>query len=229
MATWRVECCDCLDFLRTLPAGSVDAVVTDPPYNAVNRPIGKMRSCRSMDKGSADSASVDIEALAEQFVRVCRGSFYVWCSTEQAGEWRRAFQTRRLTTRQCAWIRTNPSPLNCEKFWLSGMELCIFARKPNAVFHRFFEVPVWHGSAERVDGFPCPKPVWLIKELVDASTDFGATVLDPFAGSGTTGVACIQTGRNFVGCEIDAGYAEIARRRCREAEESVALFAGVQV
>lgn len=55
----------------------------------------------------------------------------------------------------------------------------------------------------------------------------GATVFDPFCGSGTTGVACIQTGRNFIGCEIDPGYAEIARRRCREAEESIGLMAPV--
>lgn len=217
MSKWEVITGDCLEVLRTLPDASVDAVVTDPPYNAVNRPIGKMRSRRSMDKGGADSAPVDIEALASEFVRLCRGSLYVWCSTEQAGAWRRAFQARRLTTRQCAWIRTNPSPLNCDKMWLSGMELCIFARKPNAVFHRFFEVPVWHGSAERVKGFPCPKPVWLMRELIDASTDYGDTVLDPFCGSGTTGVACVQTGRNFIGIEIDPGYADIARRRIAEA------------
>jgi DNA modification methylase len=53
--------------------------------------------------------------------------------------------------------------------------------------------------------------------MVEASCLDNATVLDPFCGSGTTGVACMQTGRNFIGIEIDAGYCEIARRRIVEA------------
>ena len=74
---------------------------------------------------------------------------------------------------------------------------------------------------------PAEKPLALLKSLVTKSVPEGGMVLDGFAGSGATGVACIQTGRNFIGCEIDAGYAEIARRRCREAEEAISLTAGV--
>jgi site-specific DNA-methyltransferase (adenine-specific) len=223
--TWTINNQDCLDFLRTLPDGSVDAVVTDIPYNVVNRPIGKMHSYKSLDKGTADSSPVDIPALVEQVARLSY-SAYVWCSTEQVSELRACFVKQRMTTRQAVWIKTNAPPLNAERLWLSGMELCVFARKVNATFNRFCEIPAWRGPAEKVDGFPCPKPVWLMREAIDASTPIGGTVLDPFAGSGTTGVACIQTGRNFIGCELDAGYAEIARRRCREAEESVARVAG---
>jgi len=65
--------------LRELGESSVDAVITDPPYNAINRASGGLRS---FDKGVADSAPVDIESFAEEFVRVSRGSVYVWCSDE---------------------------------------------------------------------------------------------------------------------------------------------------
>ncbi|MCK9597905.1 MAG: site-specific DNA-methyltransferase, partial [Sphaerochaeta sp.] len=65
---------------------------------------------------------------------------------------------------------------------------------------------------------PCPKPLKFTKWLVIKGTKEGDTVLDPFMGSGTTGVACVQTGRNFIGCEIDPAYFAIAEKRIREAQ-----------
>ena len=57
-----------------------------------------------------------------------------------------------------------------------------------------------------------------MRQIVEDMTKPGDTILDPFMGSGTTGVACVQTGRNFIGIEIDAGYCEIARKRIEEAQ-----------
>lgn len=71
---------------------------------------------------------------------------------------------------------------------------------------------------------PASFPVSLAKFCVLGWSQQNGTILDPFAGSGTTGVACIKTGRNFIGCELDAGYCEIARKRCKEAEESIGVF-----
>ena len=65
---------------------------------------------------------------------------------------------------------------------------------------------------------PTQKPLSLIKKLVCEFTNEGDTILDPFMGSGTTGVACVQTGRNFIGIEIDPTYFAIAERRIKEAE-----------
>jgi len=211
---WEVINGDCLEVLRGMPDASVDAVVTDPPYNEVNRATGGLRT---IDKAGADSLPINIPTLAAEFSRVCRGSIYVWCGIEQVSAWRSAFVHARMTTRQCVWEKTNPSPMNAQSMWLSSLELCVFARKPKAVFNRFYESPVWRGASERIDGHPTPKPVWLMQNIVDASTEFGATVLDPFCGSGTTGVACVQTGRKFIGIELDPGYCDIARRRIADA------------
>ena len=65
---------------------------------------------------------------------------------------------------------------------------------------------------------PTEKPVSLIRKIVEYSTDEGATILDPFMGSGTTGVACVQTNRNFIGIEIEPKYYDIAERRIKEAQ-----------
>jgi site-specific DNA-methyltransferase (adenine-specific) len=201
----------CGDSLEILPhLGKVDAVVTDPPYNEVNRDTGGLRS---IDKGAADSAHVDIPRLVSEICRVCSGSVYVWCGTEQVSEFRREFVNAKMTTRQGVWEKTNPSPMNAQRLWLSSVELCVFARKPNAVFNRFYESPVWRGPSTREADHPTPKPTWLIQNQIDASTEFGATVLDPFMGSGTTGVACLKTGRKFIGIELYPAYCEIAKQR----------------
>ena len=65
----------------------------------------------------------------------------------------------------------------------------------------------------------------MMKSLTVQFTHEGDTILDPFMGSGTTGVACAQTGRNFIGIEIDPGYFAIAEKRIHDAEQQPLLFA----
>jgi site-specific DNA-methyltransferase (adenine-specific) len=214
MSTFTLHLGDCLEYMKTMPAGSVDAVVTDPPYNAINRESGGLRS---FDKGTADSASIELPIIADQFIRIVRGSIYVWCSDEQYTEWTMLFKNAGLTTRICAWSKSNPSPMNGQYLWLSALELCVFSRKEHAPFYKHCARPIWDGPTERIDGHPTPKPLWLMKEQICASVPVGGIVFDPFMGSGTTGVACMQTGRNFIGCEIDPGYFEIAKRRIENA------------
>ena len=82
----------------------------------------------------------------------------------------------------------------------------------------------WHAIANSYpEGFehPTPKPLCLMRWLIEEITEPGWTILDPFCGSGTTGVACVQTGRKFIGIEIDPVYADIARRRISEAANTL--------
>lgn len=208
---------DCLEMMRLLHDNSVDAVVTDPPYNAVNRASAGLRT---FDKGVADSAPVDIDLLAKEFVRLASGSIYVWCSDEQYTGWVLAFRQAGLTTRKCVWWKTNPSPMNGTRLWLSAVELCVFARKPGAYFNGHCLHPVWRGPSERVPGHPTPKPVWLMREAVRASTPPQGTVLDPFMGSGTTGKAAVLEGFQFIGIEREAEYFEIAKARIEHAQST---------
>lgn len=223
--TFRVEHGDALEVLRAMQDNSVTATITDPPYNAINRSAG----LRRYDKGLADSAPIDIDALAEQFVRVTSGSIYVFCSDEQYTDWTLAFKSRGLSTRKCAWTKSNPSPVLGERMWLSAIELCVFARKSKATFNEFCAAPVWHGPSEtrEVPWHPTPKPEWLIRRLVRASTNPGDTVLDPFSGSGTTGVACGLERRSYVGVEMQEVYVEKSRRRIQDAYAQHDLFLGV--
>ena len=84
-------------------------------------------------------------------------------------------------------------------------------------------VSATHWNSEDVD-HPCPKPVPWMEWMVRRGSLDGWTILDPFMGSGTTGVAAVKLGRKFIGIEIEPKYCEIAKRRIIEAEDSYALF-----
>ena len=214
---------DTWEILPTLAAKSFDMSLTDPPYNEVNR-RNVVNGMRSFDKGTADSAVVDLVRLAEELDRVTRGAIYVWCGYEQVSALVAAFNSHGRTTRVGVWQKTNPSPMHGDKFWTSGVELCVFAHGPKAFFDRFCKPPVWQGPTERESRHPTPKPVWLMQELVQASCAPGGTVFDPFCGSGSTLLAAKNNGRRSVGIELDETYCQVATARV---SQDVLDFGGV--
>lgn len=202
---------DCLQILPTLEAGSVDCVITDPPYNAINRE-GDARF-REFDKGGADSEPIDIAVLAKEFSRLVTSSVVVFCGHEQLSEWVNQFKALGMNHRIGVWHKTNPSPVAGEFMYLSALELCVIARKNGAYFNGHCLHPVWTGASERVFRFPCPKPIWLMEAIIKVVVPPNGTVLDPYLGSGTTGVAAVKLGRTFMGIELKKAYYRLASNR----------------
>lgn len=209
---------DCLEILPGL--GKVDACVTDIPYGEVNRESGGLRS---LDKGLADVVAFELSKLTECISDLCV-SAYVFCGTEQVSRIRAGFVAAEKTTRLCIWEKTNPSPMNGDRLWLSSIECCVFARGPNAFFSEHCASPVWRGPVQKDQQHPTQKPVWLMERLASASVMPGGLVLDPFMGSGTTGVACIRLGRRFIGIEKEPKYFEIAKKRIRDELDKTRLI-----
>lgn len=209
---------DCRDVLPTL--GKVDAVVTDPPYGEVNRASNGLRN---LDKGAADAADFDLPELAAMLASKGR-SVYVWCGTEQVSELRRAMVVRGLSTRVGVWEKTNPSPMNGQFIWLSSIELCVFGKEAGAPFFGHCASPVWRLPTESDQVHPTQKPVRLMNRLIQASIAPNGTALDPFMGSGTTGVAAVRMGRNFIGIEREEKYFDIACKRIEDAQRQADLF-----
>lgn len=205
---------DCIEKMKDIADGSVDMILSDIPYGEVSQKSGGLRL---LDRGLADICSLDLEEMVLSFVRVCSGSFYVFCGTEQISLLVRSFKKYGLTTRVGAWEKTNPSPMNGDKLWVSGLEFCVFARKPKSIFNEHCKKALWQAPSGRSKIHPTEKPVKLMQRLIEASTNKGYTVLDSTMGSGTTGVACVNTGRNFIGIELDEGYFKIAENRIAEA------------
>lgn len=123
---------DCMELLRSLHSNSVEMVLTDIPYGEVNQ---KSSGLRLLDRGNADICEIPLIEMVDELVRVCNGSFYIFCGTMQISEIISCFKKHKLTTRLCVWEKSNPSPMNGDKMWLSGAEFCVFARKPKATFH----------------------------------------------------------------------------------------------
>lgn len=203
------------DVLPALPDLSTDLTLTDPPYNCVNRKTGGLRS---LDKGQADSESVVIEDIVSQVVRLTSGSMYVFCGDVQMSDFLREFKEHGLTVRGATWHKTNPSPMNGDKLWLSAAEFCAFARKPNAYFSLSCQANVWrHKTDSDVSWHPTPKPLPLMEHLVRASCPPGGVVLDPFAGSGTSLLAAKNEGRRAIGVEMNEAYcAQIVPRLAQD-------------
>jgi DNA modification methylase len=126
---------------------------------------------------------------------------------------------------EVVWDRGGSMALNCKRFAPSHEGIWAFGRPHYWDDSNNMKMSVWRISAARdKHGHPCPFPVDLVAPLIESSCPRDGTILDPFCGSGTTGVACMNTGRNFIGFEIDAGYCEIARKRIGEAASKHALL-----
>jgi site-specific DNA-methyltransferase (adenine-specific) len=203
MATWQVIHGDCLEVLRTLPAGSVDAVVTDPPYGIDLTPGDGKLNATQHRKVHGDTEPFDpAPILALNVPTVLWGANNFADRLPRDGAW-------------LAW----------DKVTQNGMNLRIaeyeFAWTNATARHQGFR-HMWSGAyraSERGTSFhPCQKPVSLLAWCLGiVGAESGWTVIDPYCGSGSLGVACVMREINYIGIEIDAGYCEIARRRIAEA------------
>lgn len=219
---------DCLDVLPTL--GNVDTIVMDPPYELSSAGPGKSHFGMSLNK--FDSAAYkDIvagfdEAIFPLLEAICSPfNLFCFCSNKQISKIMAHHEARGRSTTLLVWHKTNAAPF-ANGVWRGDIEYCVHAKEKGAPFFgnaedkkKVSEFPAVVDSAH-----PTVKPLQLIKKYVGIGSREGHTVLDPFMGSGTTGVACARSGRNFVGIEIDEGYFNIACERIRKAYAQPDMF-----
>ena len=201
--------------MKELPDESVSLILTDIPYGEVNRDSNGLRN---LNKKDADTFNMNINQICSEFIRITSGSIYIFCGTEQVSEIRKNLVKEGLSTRLIIWEKTNPSPMNGETIWLSGIECCVYGKKKGGTFNGFCNNTVLRYSTQHSKLHPTQKPIKLFEELIKKSSNESDTILDPFMGSGTTGVACVQLNRNFIGYEISPDYFKIAEKRISEAQ-----------
>jgi site-specific DNA-methyltransferase (adenine-specific) len=216
---WCVVTGDCLAVLPTLPPGSVDAVVTDPPYGM------SYQSNRSEDGPRFDEIANDTapfvwwllgaaSALRDGGVIVC------FCRWDTAEAFRLAMVWAGLKiSGQVVWDRGvhgmgdlngSPAPRH-DTIWIATKGRYTFpGRRPVSVVRH-------NRVAAEAMRHPNEKPIALMLELVRDYTAENALVVDPFVGSGSTAEAAVKLARRFIGTELSEGYANMARRRIADA------------
>lgn len=214
---------DCLEFMRSLPDGCVDAVVTDPPYG-----IGFKYSQHDDAPDGYGEWLWSILELAES--KCTTGApVFVWQAMPNVRRFSEWFPREWRLFAACKnWVQMRPTAMQYAYdpvvVWWVGAGGIYSAGTASRDFHVANTSPSSHRGLNDVKGHPCPRPLDQVTHIVEQWVRPGATILDPFMGSGTTGVACVQTGRSFVGCEIDPGYFEIAKRRIEQAQMQETLL-----
>ena len=205
---------DCLELMKDIPDGSVDLVLTDIPYDGVNR---KSNGLRTLDKGKADIITFDLLGFVEEIYRVASGTIIIFCGQGQLSEMFKFFLEKQKeskgTVRQLVWRKTNPSPMNGQHIYLSGIENAIWFKKRGGVFNAHCKNTVFDYPCGRSKLHPTEKNHELLKELIFDNSNEGDIVFDPCMGSGSHGLVAVQNGRNFIGIELDEGYFQIAKER----------------
>ncbi len=213
---------DCRDILPSLTG--VDAVITDPPYGSATH--AGARSARSFGRPMVNFAPIaggDLVSLSRRFVELARRWVILSCEWQQAACLEAAGAP---LVRLGVWVKPNGAPQFSGDRPAMGWEAVAIlhregAKRWNGGGHR----AVWTCPIEQGAEHPTQKPERLVIEWVRVFTDAGETILDPFMGSGTTGVAAVKLGCRFVGIEIDETYFRVACRRIEDALRQPSLFA----
>ena len=192
--SWEVLQGDCRELMKSLPAGSVDAICADPPYGLGDRWTGGTWGANPMYEDARRWDVVIPQDTIDALVSLAKvsiiwgGNYYKMPPSRCLLSWDKNPRMDTMADFELAWTNLDrPSKSMTENRNPDGKRLHP-TQKPLSVM------------------------LWCMSFLPE-----GCTVLDPFCGSGTTGVACVQTGRNFIGFELDPKYCEIARRRISEA------------
>jgi site-specific DNA-methyltransferase (adenine-specific) len=238
---------DCIDIIPQIPDNSIDTIFADPPYFLSNGGISVQSGKQvCVDKGDWDKGGTPehIYNFNRKWLELCRPKLKdngtIWIS----GTYHNIFTVQRCLQELgykilniITWQKTDPPPnLSCRYFNFST-ELIIWARKSEKVPHKFnYDVmkklngdkqmtDVWRlpavGKWEKTCGkHPTQKPLRLLYRIILASTDEGETILDPFAGSSTTGIAANLLGRNYIGIEKEKEFYDLSIARRNELEDN---------
>ena len=224
---------DCLEILPHLP--KVDACITDPPYEIRNKfGTSDLYGSRRMEFHFDTAGVTDAVVFpAIQAALELATAFHIFCDPEQYAGLAGIARALGFTPKPWAKQKLCAPPPMPGNWWPSAFELAMYGYKPGAYFGDQSgtrkNIMVFdsyrHGirPEEKVD-HPTQKWLPMVAYLVNTIVPPGGTVIDPFMGSGTTGVAAIQLGRKFIGIEREERYFDIACKRIEQAVAQGQLF-----
>ena len=216
---------DSLQLMKEIPANSVDAIITDPPYN-----ISRDNNFTTMGRAGIDFGEWDKDFDLTSWIKVAEpllkkgGNIVIFNSWKNMTNITKSLEENGFEVKDLIrWKKTNAMPRNRDRRFITDYEVAVWAVKKGGkwTFNRLsdtYEIPEIVGGltpkSEKIEsGHPTQKPIYVMEWLIERLTNEGDVVLDPFMGSGTTGVACKNLNRKFIGVELDENYYNIAYNR----------------
>ena len=217
---------DCLERMKEIPDGSVDMVLTDPPYilstSKGGGMMGKDGRTFMQDMDTALKTGIDIGSYLKSLIRLFKnkeafcGVFF--CSNKQLVDYLQFAEECTYKYGVGVWHKSNPAPL-CNFKYLNDVEYWIYIKGKNSkIGGTYASKSMVHYSQRNTKeskefNHPTVKPQNILEKFLINHTSEGGVVLDTFMGSGSTGVACKNLNRKFLGIEMDYTYFNIAKER----------------
>ena len=224
---------DCLEVMKDIPDGSIDLVITDPPYELDNHGGGKTDFAqRKLVKDlhiDFISNGFEMEKVFTEIERVSKTmNMICFCSNKQVSKIMNYWEQKKYSVTLLVWQKSNPVPFGNGKY-ISDLEFMIYVRGKNAIYNntgyvnqlKTFNYPA-PSSKSRIH--PTEKSIDLLKRLIEIHSNKGSVVLDCFGGSFSTGLACMELEREFIGIELDNNYFEIAKERLKQHQSQLTIF-----
>jgi site-specific DNA-methyltransferase (adenine-specific) len=220
---WKntIQKMDCLEGLNHIPDYSIDLVVTDPPYG-----ISKELNCKGKRLGSTAKLDFNFgewDTFSKEWfhlaVKKTRGWMMTFCAKKDVGFFIDTLEKDGfIAVDVLVWQKPDPIPLNAKSRFLNAWEAVVIGKRPGSTWNSSYEHNIIKCQAPKGKSrfHPTQKPVELIKKLISLASNEGDIVLDPFMGSGTTAVACIELKRNYIGFELSKEYHKLATKRIKD-------------
>lgn len=227
----KILCNDCLTELKKLPSHCVDLVVSDPPYDigsisgggTVNNIKKLNKSLEALESNDLIN-SYDIDSVCTELMRVMKEpNIYIWCNKKQIPSYLKFFVDKHNCKFDILfWTKTNALPTYSNKYLTDCEYLLYFRKGKGKCFPQSYEdaktvyiAPINHADKKKYN-HPTIKPLDITRKIIRNSSREGDVILDPFAGSGTTAVACLLENRNSVSIELRSEYCDLIKERIAE-------------
>ena len=217
--------CDCYEMIKNIPDKSIDLVIIDPPYEIINgvHSSGFLKNRKQLDSTKQIfqnklNIGIDEKVLNELDKKMKKINIYIWCNKKQLLQYLEHYNNENIQIEVLIWNKYNCLPLT-NNTYLPDKEFCLYFKQKGICLNTKYEtaktvynIPI-NVNDKKNYNHPTIKPLEIIKNLVINSSNKNDIVLDCFCGSGTTCVAAKETGRRFIGMEINKEYYEIAKKR----------------
>lgn len=217
---------ECIEKMKHIEPGTVDMILTDPPYEVDTKGAGMMKKDNRKFMEEVENAKINTGINVPLFLNNCLDLFteknkycgVFFCSMKQLIKYMSWAELNKFQYKIGVWHKSNPAPLcNCK--YLNDVEYWIYIKGNKSKILGSYESKsmVYKSQINKCEkaifNHPTIKPVILMEKFIINHTEEGFTVLDPFMGSGSTGVAATNLNRSFIGIELNHEYYKTAYER----------------